>query len=608
MAEDKKQKADPLKYAGKYKRLIILGCALSAAASIINMIPYICIWKIVDLIFRNYGDAARAEGLTRYGWIAFGVSVLGVIVYCTGLMCTHIAAFNTARIMRSKALHHLVRLPLGYFSRHSSGSIRRTIDDSAGLTETYIAHRLPDFAGAITAPIAMLMILFWFDWRLGLCSLVPIAVGFVALAVMMGKSVSSGIGEYQRALDAMNGEAVEYVRGMAVVKTFQQSVYSMKRFMKTIDDYARFAIDYCHSFRNGKSVFDVASNSVYALLIPAAIVLVGACASMQGFQNILVNIIFYILFTPYLSVLMTKIMFTSEDMMIAQLAVEKIEAILNEAPLAEPGEEAGVAGNAGNGADPYEIEFCGVRFAYDEAGEDVIKGVDLRIPQGKTIALVGPSGGGKSTLAKLIPRFYDVTAGSIRIGGVDVRDMHTEALMKQIAFVFQQSHLFKESLRENVLEAASDASPEAIQSALDAAQCGEIVEKLPNGLDTVVGTKGVYLSGGEVQRIALARAILKDAPIVLLDEATAFADPENEYKIQKAFSALARGKTVLMIAHRLSTVRNVDKICVIDEGRVAEEGTHEELLRKGGLYARMWADYQKAADWKLGTEEGRAEV
>ncbi|MDO4265897.1 MAG: ABC transporter ATP-binding protein [Eubacteriales bacterium] len=590
---EKTKKVSPLLYCGKYKRLIYLGCGLSGAAAIINMIPYICIWKVTEIMFQNYGDLSRAEGMVRYGWTAFWAAIAGIVIYCSGLMCTHIAAFNTARRMRSLALHHLVKLPLGYFGANASGKLRRIIDENAGFTETYIAHRLPDFAGAIVAPVAMLIILFYFDWRLGLASLVPIVIGFVAMGIMMG-GASENIVEYQRALDAMNGEAVEYVRGMPVVKTFQQSVYSLRRFMKTIDDYAGFAIGYCHSFRLGKSIYDVAINSIYAVLIPGAIIFTGACASMGEFQNTFINIIFYILFTPYLTVLMTRIMFTSEDSMVAQLAVEKIRDLLSEKPLPEPEPETAKAGQSS-----FDIAFHNVSFAYDPKDGNVLNDISLNIPSGKTVALVGPSGGGKSTLAALIPRFYDVSAGSITIGGTDVRELPTEELMRKVSFVFQQNRLFKESLLDNIKEARPEASMEEVLHAAQTAQCGDIIEKMPQGLDTVVGTKGVYLSGGEAQRIALARAVLKDAPIVLLDEATAFADPENEYRIQRAFSELTRGKTVLMIAHRLSTVKNADCIYVINGGRVEESGTHDVLLAKGGLYAKMWNDYQTAASWRI---------
>lgn len=611
--KEKGRKISPLKFSGPYRRLIALGCVLSGIASVINMVPYICIWKVTAILFENYPDFSGAGRAAAYGWAAFLVSLFGVIVYCCGLMCTHIGAFHTARRMRSMALHHLSKLPLGFFGEHASGSLRRVIDDSSGQTETFIAHRLPDFTGAVTAPIAMIAILIYFDWRLGLVSLVPLLIGFLAMSGMMGNAAGN-IEKYQGALDAMNGEAVEYVRGVPVVKTFQQTVFSLKRFMKTIEDYSAFAIQFCYTFRTGKCIYDVAVNSAYAVLLPAAIVFLGACASLSDFKNLFVNIVFYVLFTPYLTVLMTKIMFTSEDIEVARIAVEKIDGLLKEEPLPEPedgeNEKSGRAGGFGAGDEAgsrrtpssFDISFEQVSFAYSKEAGDVLKQVTLSIPQGCTAALVGPSGGGKSTLAALVPRFYDVREGSVKIGGVDVRDMKTEELMRLVSFVFQQNRLFKESLLDNIREGKPDASMEEVMRAVDMAQCGDIVAKLPDGLNTVVGTKGVYLSGGEAQRIALARAVLKDSPIVLLDEATAFADPENEYQIQRAFGELTKGKTVLMIAHRLSTVRGADRIYVVENGRIKEQGSHEELIQAGGLYSRMWEDYRQAADWRLEKE------
>lgn len=596
--KEKKKKISPLAFCGPYKRLIILGCALSTAASVIHMVPYICIWKVTEILFRYYPNFSGAGEMISYGWTAFLVSLAGVFIYCSGLMCTHIGAFQTARRMRSLALHHLMKLPMGYFGENASGKLRRVIDDSSGQTETFIAHRLPDFTGAVTAPIAMTVILIYFDWRLGIASLVPLLIGFAAMSGMMGKAADN-IGKYQAALDAMNGEAVEYVRGIPVVKTFQQTVFSLKRFMKTIEDYSAFAIQYCHTFRTGKCIYDVAVNSAYAVLLPAAIVFAGACASMSDFKNLFVNIVFYVLFTPYLTVLMTRIMFTSEDIEVARLSVEKIDAVLKEKPLPEPEARGRRRQDAPK---RFDITFDHVSFAYSGESQYAVRDVSLSIPEGSAVALVGPSGGGKSTLASLIPRFYDVKEGSIRIGGTDVRDMKTEELMKMISFVFQQNRLFKESLLDNIREGKPDASMEEVMRAVQIARCADIIEKMPEGIHTVVGTKGVYLSGGEAQRIALARAVLKDAPIVLLDEATAFADPENEYQIQKAFGELIKGKTVLMIAHRLSTVRNADRICVVENGAVAEEGTHPELLKKKGIYSRMWEDYRRAADWKIGKE------
>lgn len=592
MQPQKEARRGLFSYAGKYKALSVCACILSGISAVLILMPFICIWQVVREIFAVLPNVGQAQNLSYYGWLAVAFALAGIIVYFAALMCSHLAAFRTARNMRSEALHHIVRLPLGYFNQNSSGRLRRIIDESAGQTEAFLAHMLPDLAGAIVTPFAMLVILLIFDWRLGLVSLVPMIIGFIILSRMMGTSMNTSMQQYQNALEDMNSEAVEYVRGIPVVKTFQQSVYSFKNFHAAIKRYSSWAVDYTLKCRLPMCGFTVSVNGVFAFLIPAGILLI---ASAVDYKTFLLNFIFYVLFTPVVTVMMTRIMFSGENALMARDAARRIETILLEKPLEEPAVPVRPEGAS--------IVFDQVRFTYSGSDTPAIDGVSFEIPEGATVALVGPSGGGKTTAASLIPRFWDVQEGRVCVGGVDVRQIATTDLMDQVSFVFQNTRLQKASLLENIRSARPDAPAEAVLAAARAARCEDIFEKLPQGIDTVVGTKGVYLSGGEAQRIALARAILKDAPIVLLDEATAFADPENEYQIQKAFEELTKGKTVLMIAHRLTTVRHADCILVMENGRVTEQGTHEALLEKGGTYAAMWKEYQSTEAWKITGKE-----
>lgn len=590
MKEKKKSSlARLLEFAGGHRRLTILGCTLSGVAAVLGIAPYVCIWLVVRDVFAALPNLSDAAGLDRYGWMAVAFAAASILVYFAALMCTHLAAFRTARNMRLAAVDHIVTLPMGFFSGSQTGRLRKIIDDNAGMTETLLAHELPDLVGAVVTPAAAIVLLFVFDWRMGLLTLIPLVLSLWLMTRMMGGENANFFARYQTALEEMSEEAVEYVRGIPVVKVFQQTVYSFKSLYAAIMSYRKLASDYAMSCCTPMVWFTTVLNGTFLLLIPAGMLL--AAFSGNGW-TVLLNLIFYILFAPACGGMMNKIMYACQALMEADEAVKKLDQILGQAPLSEPAQPKTPIENS--------VEFTNVTFTYPDGKKPALQEVSFKVAQGTTVALVGPSGGGKTTAATLIPRFFDVQQGSVTVGGADVREMGTEELMSRVAFVFQDTHLFKTSLFENIRAAKPDASREQVLAAARAAQCDDILEKLPLGLDTVVGTKGVYLSGGEQQRIALARAILKDAPIVVLDEATAFADPENEYQIQKAFEKLTAGKTVLMIAHRLSTVQNANQILVLDDGMVLQRGTHSELLEQDGLYAKMWADYQRSAQWKVG--------
>ena len=578
-----------LDYAGGHRYLTYASWVLSAASALLALIPYWYIWRLMGEVLAAAPDFSRARGLAHNGWMAVLFAVLAVLVYIAALMCSHMGAFRIASSLRIEAMRHIVTLPLGAAEQFGSGRLRKIVNESSAATETYLAHQLPDRAGAIATPIGLLVLLLVFDWRLGLLSLAPVALGFLIMMAMTGPRMQQKMKEYQDALDDMSNEAVEYVRGIPVVKTFGQTIFSFKKFKDSIDRYKVWVIAYTKQLRLPMMCYTAAINGVFAFLTAGALVLTRNGVTSQ----FLLNLIFYIIITPVISVTLTRIMFQSENAMIVDDALQRIDSVLSLAPLPEP-------------ARPREprdgsVELSDVCFRYG-GGPEVLRHVTLSIPAGTTAAFVGPSGGGKTTLAQLIARFFDPQSGVIRIGGVDVRDIAKETLMDTVSFVFQDSRLIKASILDNVRLGRPEATREEVLAALRSAQCGDILEKLPQGADTVIGARGVYLSGGEQQRIAIARAMLKNTPVIILDEATAFADPDNEARVQAAFARLAEGKTVLMIAHRLSTVAHVDQIFVVEEGRIAEHGSYDQLLARDGLFRRLWDNYQTSTQWKVAKE------
>lgn len=576
-------------YAGNHRYFTYSSWILSAVSAIIALVPFWYIWKIIREVLAVAPDFSRAQELTRNGWMAVLFSVLSVLVYIAGLMCSHIAAFRVASNIRKAAMQHLVKLPLGFAESFGSGKLRKIVNESSAATETYLAHRLPDKAGAIATPIGLLIILMVFDWRLGLLSLVPVILGFLIMMRMTGKGMADKMKEYQNALDDMSNEAVEYVRGIPVVKTFGQTVFSFKKFKGSIDKYSKWAIAYTKELRLPMMFYTAAINSVFAFLIAAGILF-----TRNGVTDeFLLNLLFYIIITPVISLTLTRIMFLSEDGMVVSDALQRINSVLDLKPLSQQK-------NARLPKDG-SVTLENVSYSYD-GEKNALSNISVSIKSGQTVAFVGPSGGGKTTLANIISRFFDPQHGRVLIGGVDVKNIAKNDLMNMVSFVFQNSRLIKASVFENVRLARPDATKEEVMQALEAAQCMDIIDKLPRGIDTVIGTKGIYLSGGEQQRIAIARVMLKNSPVIILDEATAFADPDNEIKVQAAFSALSEGRTVIMIAHRLSTVANADCIYVLKEGRLAESGTCKELTEKDGIFAKMWKDYQTSVQWKVSKE------
>ena len=572
-------------YAGNYKYLTILSWILSVISAWIALVPFYYIWKIIREVLNAVPDYSQAEHLSSYGWSAVLSALLSMVIYIGALMCSHIAAFRVQANMRSEMMHHIVTLPLGFMDSEGSGKIRKTVNECSAATETYLAHQLPDQAGAYATPVGLLVLLLVFDWRLGLLSLVPVSLAFLIMGSMMGKKMEQKMKEYQNALEEMSSEAVEYVRGIPVVKTFGQSVFSFKRFRTSIEKYEKWTIAYTEDLRIPMVAYTTIINAVFTILIAAAFFFTAS-------NTFLLNLLFYIIITPIITVTLNKIMFSSENKMIVADALARVDGIMDRRPLEESGRE--------EQPKDHSIIFERVSFRYEDAAKDALHQINLKIGEGEHVAFVGPSGGGKTTLASLIARFFDVTEGAVKIGGVDVRDIPSKELLEQVSFVFQDSKLLKMSIYDNVRMGKKDASRGEVMEALKNAQCEDIIEKLPDGMDTIIGTKGTYVSGGEAQRLSIARAMLKNAPILILDEATAFADPDNETKVQEAFSRLSKGKTVVMIAHRLSSVTNADRIFVLKDGEIEESGTHESLEKANGLYAHMWEKYNQSVCWKVG--------
>ena len=595
----KEKKKSPLlrlmEYTGNYRGLLYSGLFLSAISMVLGMAPYICIWLVIRDLVSVAPNWTQATEIAQYGWMAFAFAVGGILIYFFALMCTHLAAFRTASNIRKRGMAHLMKTPLGFFDNNASGLLRNRLDGAASETETLLAHNLADIVGTVAMFIAMLVLMFVFDWRMGAACLLAAVISVLSMFTMMGGKNAKLMQEYQAAQDTMSKAGTEYVRGIPVVKVFQQTVYSFKAFKQAIEDYSEKAEKYTDGVcRMPQSVNLTFTEGAFVFLIPVALFLAPSALNSGNFAGFVTNFAFYAVFSAIISTALAKIMFAASGSMLAQTALKRIDTVMN-APVLEITENP----KTPNGN---KVEFNDVSFTYEGADLPALSHVSFVAKSGQTVALVGPSGGGKTTAASLIPRFWDVSEGAVKVGGIDVREVDPHVLMDHIAFVFQNNRLFKTSIIENVRAARPGASREEVQKALEAAQCMDIIDKLPNGMDTVIGSEGTYLSGGEQQRIALARAILKDAPIVVLDEATAFADPENEVLIQKAFATLTSGKTVIMIAHRLSTVTRADKIIVLDGGQVAEEGTHEELIEKSGLYARMWNEYNQAAKWKIQNE------
>lgn len=576
-------------YAGNYKYLTYASMVLAAVSAVIALIPFYEVWRIIKEILEVRPDFSQAVHIKTYGWYAVGSALVSMLFYIAALMCSHLAAFRVQANMRTATMNHIMKLPLGFIESEGTGKIRKIVSESSAATETYLAHNLPDKAVSMVTPVALLVIMAAFDWRLGLICLIPAVIAFVLMfTAMMGPKMAADMKEYQNALESMSSEAVEYVRGIPVVKTFGQTIFSFKRFKDAIDTYEKWTISYTKSMMKPMIGFTTATNAVFAVLIISAYIFTGHGVT----DKFILNLIFYILISSVLTVTLMKIAYAGESNMVVEDALSRIDGILNVSPLPEK-ENAKKPSNA-------DVSIENAVFAYDDSKVNAIDGISLNVKTGQHIALVGPSGGGKTTLASLIARFWDVKSGSIKIGGTDVRNISVSELMNRVSYVFQDSKLLKMSIFENVRMGRPYASNEEVMKALKDAQCMDIIEKFPDGVNTMIGSKGIYVSGGEAQRLSIARAFLKNAPVLILDEATAFADPDNELLVQQAFEKLSKDKTVIMIAHRLSTVTNADCIYVLADGRIAENGTHEKLVSENGIYTHMWNEYNRSVNWQVG--------
>ncbi|MBP5246267.1 MAG: ABC transporter ATP-binding protein [Fibrobacter sp.] len=574
-------------YMKSRKPLFPLAILFSALSAVLGIAPFIYVWFLVRELFSANG-VVSTDMVKHYAVLAVVFSVSSVILYFVALVCSHLVAFRVEGNIRCAAMEKLLKLPLGFFDKNSTGNIRKIIDDNAGITHTFLAHQLPDLAGTLLVPIAALVLMFSFDWRMGLATLIPISYAVVMLGTK-GMKCKDFMQAYMKSLENMNGEAVEYVRGIPVVKIFQQTIYSFKNFYNSIELYNQMVVEYARGWKFIMSTYTTLINGFALFLVPAAILIISHSGEVS---KTIVDLMLYILVTPVFSQCIMRSMYLSQALNQAGIAVDSIHQLTDYPQLSQTKNPQPMK--------KFDVEFRNVDFTYPGTQAQVLKNISFCMEEGQTVALVGPSGGGKSTVAKLLPRFFDADKGEVFIGGISVKEIAPEDLMKNISFVFQNTRLFKKSILDNVRYGSPNATFEDVDRALDAAQCREIIERLPQGVGTVIGSKGTYLSGGEQQRIVLARAILKNAPIVVLDEATAFADPENEHLIQKALHTLSKGKTVLMIAHRLTSVVHADQILVVKEGSIAEQGTHKELLEKNGEYAKMWKDYQQSISWTIG--------
>ena len=575
---------------GKRKVLLPAAMLLSALSALAGMLPYILIWLIVRELL-EYGEITSSGNVVTYAWWAAGMAVASIVLYFAALMSSHLAAFRVESNLRKEAMRQIVRMPLGFFDINTSGRIRKIIDDNAGVTHSFLAHQLPDLAATFLVPLVAAILIFVFDWILGLACIVPVLIAMLVMGFMMNAEGRQFMKSYMTSLEEMNTEAVEYVRGIPVVKVFQQTIYSFKNFHRCIMNYNKMVFGYTRMWEKPMSLYTVIINGFVFFLAPLAILLIGYSGN---YASVLLNFFLFVLITPVFSQSIMKSMYLNQALGQASEAIGRLENLVAYEYLTvvehpQPVKE-------------FSIQFEKVSFSYPGANQKAVDDVSFTILQGNTVALVGASGGGKTTIARLVPRFWEATEGKVLIGGINVREIAPEELMKYISFVFQNTKLFKTSLLENIKYGNPDATMEEVERAVDMAQCREIINKLPFGLNTKIGTEGTYLSGGEQQRIVLARAILKNAPIIVLDEATAFADPENEHLIQQALKELTKGKTVLMIAHRLSSITDADNILVIDKGKIAEQGTHANLLGKQGIYYHMWNEYQQSVRWTIGKE------